>query len=102
MLDKCANGINIRCLFVAAFDKEREPDHEEIGHPLRQWKIESKIVPMPKLAGLSPVISYTGRSTILNLTESHIRIATALGARLSILVRYSCERRRREGPSRMQ
>lgn len=41
LLNVDANGMWIQTLFIAACGKEETPPHEERGHSLRPWAIES-------------------------------------------------------------
>lgn len=51
----------VRTLFVAACDMENEPPDEQECHTLRHCRCESEDVPLPNLAGPSPV-NYTATS----------------------------------------
>lgn len=51
----CASGTNVRSQLVSDCDKEKNqtPPHEETGHTVRQWRIESESEPMPNLTKYS-------------------------------------------------
>lgn len=54
------------------------PD-EERDDTLRQWRIESDVVPMTNLAGLGAVISYAAKSYQTGLNKYHITGCNSAG-----------------------
>lgn len=71
MPDIAVNETCFQSLFLAACDTEKKPIGEDLGHKLRQWRIEGSILSMRNLAIVHSVTDYASKLCQTRLDDRH-------------------------------